>query len=272
MLAAGCAVFGPGDNPAPPALPQAIARTGELRVGLIPGRPPYLEVNPADDTGFSGLELKLLKALATTAGLPLRLRSYDTEPELFAALRMGEIDLAVPAASDWTVLRHYHRPCALHQTTGQRCVVRREAGAFLTDPGQLNQSGIITVTVAGTAGAELARTWLPRARHESFPALPQALARLRATDGAVLLTDARQAWELARANADLALVFPIQGVESLAWAVRDDPDGQGWAAYLDYFLAEAQADGRLARWLSETGADLVTSSPGTAPAASPAGN
>ena len=192
--------------------------------------------------------------------------------ELEQALLSGEIDLAVPAASDWTVLRHYHRPCALHQTTGQRCVVRREAGAFLTDPGQLNQSGIITVTVAGTAGAELARTWLPRARHESFPALPQALARLRATDGAVLLTDARQAWELARANADLALVFPIQGVESLAWAVRDDPDGQGWAAYLDYFLAEAQADGRLARWLSETGADLVTSSPGTAPAASPAGN
>lgn len=255
MLGAGCVFPRPGTagSAAGMALPAAIAKVGELRVGLIPDRPPYVWPDPADAIGFAGLEMKLLKALATQAGLPLRPRAYANEAELFAALRGGEIDLAVPAASDWTVVRYFHAPCARHLATGQRYLVRREAAAFLTNLEQLDRPGIIVLTVVRTAAAELAGSLLPQARQETFVDLATALQQLAVTTGAVLLIDARTAWALAGDQPNnLAMVFGVYGQEQLAWAVRDAEADLAWQQYLDQFMAEVQTSGRLAAWLEET--------------------
>lgn len=261
-LLAGC-MFSrlPGEGePDGTVLPPEIVAAGALRVGVIPGRPPYLDADATAETGFVGLEMRLLAALSAEVGLPLRVQSYPEEAGLFAALRAGDIDLAVPAATEWTILRHAHAPCARHVPTGQRFVVRRAAAAFLTALPQLDRPEIVALAVVATAGAEMAPGLLPKARRETYPDLASALARLAGIDGGVLVTDARTASELARdPQRALAAVFAVQGAESLAWAVRSGD--VAWQRWLDRFMAGVRDSGRLAEWWGEIDGDAILGDP-----------
>jgi len=261
-LLAGCLFTGPPGEGEPDGtvLPPEIVAAGVLRVGVVPGRRPYLDADAAAADGFSGLEMRLLAALSAEVDLPLRLQAFRDEASLFAALRAGDIDLAVPSATEWTILRHAHAPCARHGLTGQRFVVRREAAAFLTALPQLDRPEIVTLAVVGTAGAEMAPRLLPKARRETYPDLALALARLAGIDGGVLVTDARTASELARdPQRGLAAVFAVQGADSLAWAVRSGD--VAWQRWLDRFMAGVRDSGRLAEWWGEIDGDAILGDP-----------
>jgi membrane-bound lytic murein transglycosylase MltF len=209
--------------------------------------------------------MRLLAALAEETGMPLQLRTFTKETDVFAALRAGDVDLAVPAATDWTIHRHFHTPCARHLATGQRYVVRRESAVFLTAPHQLDRPEITALAVVGTAGAEMVPRLLPKAVPEILPSLNAALARLGQVEGGVLVTDARTAWTLTHApESRWATVFGVNGLEQLAWAVR--ADDVEWQVYLDRFMAAMAASGRLSEWVGEFNCNAVHAEP------APAGN
>jgi ABC-type amino acid transport substrate-binding protein len=261
-LLAGCLLPTPdADTPNPTVIPPAIAAAGRLRVGIVTDRAPYLFADDTAKSGFSGLEMKLLDALSADTGMPLQLRPFATETDMFAGLRAGDVDLAVPAATDGTILRHFHTPCARHLPTGQRYVVRREAAAFLADPHQLDRPEIVALTVVDTVGAEMCPHLLPRADQETLPSLAAALDRLGQAEGGVLVTDARTAWTLTREpDSRWALVFGVNGPEQLAWAVRSDDIE--WQAYLDHFMAGVRVSGRFSDWVGEFNCNAVHAEPG----------
>jgi polar amino acid transport system substrate-binding protein len=96
LLVAGCAATAPA---ADPAVRQALAPTGTLRVGVYPGSPTSLVVNPK--TGEkAGVALELGQALGQKLGVPVQVVEFGRLALVLDALKAGAVDFTFTNATE----------------------------------------------------------------------------------------------------------------------------------------------------------------------------
>ena len=96
LLVAGCAATAPAVDP---AVTRVLAPTGTLRVGVYPGSPTSLVVNPK--TGErAGVALELGQALGKQLGLPVQVVEFGRLALVLDALKAGTVDFAFTNATE----------------------------------------------------------------------------------------------------------------------------------------------------------------------------
>ncbi len=119
-LLAGCAS---GPDAAPPAVRQALAPTGTLRVAAYPGSPTSLV--PGGSPGQErGVAVELGRELARRLGVPAQLVVFERPAEIVEGLKAGRADVTLTNAS----------PARAKEIDFTSAVVRLESG-YLAAPG-----------------------------------------------------------------------------------------------------------------------------------------
>ncbi len=96
LLLAGCAARAPAVDL---AVARVLAPTGTLRVGVYPGSPSSLVVNPK--TGErAGVALELGQALGKQLGVPVQVVEFGRLPLVLDALKTGTVDFAFTNATE----------------------------------------------------------------------------------------------------------------------------------------------------------------------------
>jgi ABC-type amino acid transport substrate-binding protein len=165
----------------------------ELRVGVVPDRPPlaYRDAMGA----LAGSEVDLIREFAKRNGVELALTEYDLD-DLFIALRRGSIDIAVPAATEREIAARFFAVCAPHDGTGQRLVANAEIAPFITELKQIDNGNVRVYTVTGSPSAEFARRFFKSADIASLENIDQCVGRVLNDNGCVFLTDETTALNL----------------------------------------------------------------------------
>lgn len=99
VLLSGCASRTTASPQADPAVRQALAPTGTLRVGVYPGSPTSLVRNPNTGTA-AGVALDLGRALGERLGVPVRVVEYSRLALVLDALKTGALDFTFTNATE----------------------------------------------------------------------------------------------------------------------------------------------------------------------------
>jgi polar amino acid transport system substrate-binding protein len=96
LLVAGCAATAPAVDP---AVARVLAPTGTLRVGVYPGSPTSLVVNPK--TGErAGVAMELGQALGNRLGVPVQVVEFGRLALVLDALKAGAVDFTFTNATE----------------------------------------------------------------------------------------------------------------------------------------------------------------------------
>ncbi|MBK8358452.1 MAG: transporter substrate-binding domain-containing protein [Comamonadaceae bacterium] len=96
LLVAGCAATAPAVDP---AVARVLAPTGTLRVGVYPGSPTSLVVNPK--TGErAGVAMELGQALGNRLGVPVQVFEFGRLALVLDALKAGAVDFTFTNATE----------------------------------------------------------------------------------------------------------------------------------------------------------------------------
>ena len=239
-----------------------------LRVGFSPG-PPQL-ISATDDNNINGLEFDLITRFAKENNLLLDTSLYSRD-ELFFALRRGEIDIAVPAATDTIIAENFLLPCAPHLKTGQRVLVNDAVSMFIKDKEQLNSDKVTVLTPVGSTSANFAKEVLPSAHNISLKDIKSCIRRTLTDNGNIMMLDAGDAWTLQskkfvfnpkegpeagkKVQAKLKVVLPPLTDEEISWAVRSSDKERQKA--LDLFIQNLKRDGKLQEIIESHNADII---------------
>ena len=203
-----------------------------------------------------GLEIDLINYFAEKYNFIVELSQYQ-QGELLFALRRGEIDIAIPSATDAEIKENFLLPCAKHLRTGQRILVNKKVSLFIKDLSQVNCDDITVNTVASSPSAEYAKKILPLCRQASYADLQSCIKKTaKNTSNIILLNPVDSAVLLASgAGGDLKAVLSPQGEEYICWAVRrSDSD---WKKMLDEFAEIAKKDGVIKNLIDKNDADVI---------------
>lgn len=95
LLVAGCAATAPAVDP---AVARVLAPSGTLRVGVYPGSPTSLVVNPK--TGErAGVAMELGQALGNRLGVPVQVFEFGRLALVLDALKAGAVDFTFTNAT-----------------------------------------------------------------------------------------------------------------------------------------------------------------------------
>ena len=96
LLVAGCAATAPAVDP---AVARVLAPSGTLRVGVYPGSPTSLVVNPK--TGErAGVAMELGQALGNRLGVPVQVFEFGRLALVLDALKVGAVDFTFTNATE----------------------------------------------------------------------------------------------------------------------------------------------------------------------------
>ena len=239
-----------------------------LRVGFSPGPPQLL--NAADENDLKGLEIDLITLFAKKNNYFLETSVYPRD-ELFFALRRGEIDIAVPAATDTIIAENFLLPCAPHLKTGQRILVNKAVSMFIKDREQLNNDKITVLTPVGSTSANFAKEVLPSAHNISLKDIKSCIRKTLTYNGNIMMLDAGDAWTLQskkfvfnpkegteageKVQARLKVVLAPLTSEQIAWAVRNSDQERMKA--LNLFIQNLKKNGKLQEMIESHSADII---------------
>lgn len=235
LILAGCAA--PGALPEP-AVRQALAPTGTLRVAVYLGSPTSLVIDPK--TGEKvGVSVDLGRELGQRLGVPVQLVEHKLVAEVIASLREGRADFTVTNASaERAKLVDFTAP-----------IVDLELG-YLVLPNSpirsladVDRAGMrIGVSQGSSSQGTLTRTY-KQAKVVGATSLGSAAAMLRQGELDAFATNKAVLYQMADGLAGARILDGRWGVEHLAIAV---PQGRTAAAdYLRRFAEDMQRGGQL---------------------------
>ncbi len=239
-----------------------------LRVGFAESAPQLLG---KDDKGnLTGLEADLLNLFAKENGLLLDTFLYSRE-ELFFALRRGEIDIAIPGASDTVILANFLAPCAPHFKTGQRVLVDEAISMYITDKSQLDNENVTVLTVVGSVSSNFAKKIFSETKLISLKDMPSCISRVFKGKGNIILSNAPDAWILKSTRQTLVFpgnksggktrevrlktILPPLTDEQLCWTVRRKD--VKLKEFLDAFMLTQKNNGNLEDLIEKNNADAI---------------
>jgi polar amino acid transport system substrate-binding protein len=235
LVLAGCAA--PGAVP-DPALRQALAPTGTLRVAVYLGSPTSLVIDPK--TGErAGVSVDLGRELGRRLGVPVQLVEHKLVAEVIAALREGRADFTVTNASaERAKLVDFTAPIVdleLGYLVLQNSPIR--ALAEVDRPGMR-----IGVSQGSSSQGTLTRTYTA-AKVIGASSLGAAAAMLTRGELDAFATNKAVLHQMADGLPGARILEGRWGVEHLAIAV---PQGRTVAAdYLRRFVEDMQRGGQL---------------------------
>ena len=240
-----------------------------LRVGLtLDGSPQF--VSTANDGSLQGLEAELITMFAKKHNYLLETSIYS-RIELLFALRRGEIDIAIPAATNTYISENFLQPCAPHLKTGQRILVNDAISMFIKDKNQLNDEKVTVLTPVGSTSANFAKKVIPDAQHISLRNIESCIKKALTNNGYIIMLDADKAWKLQskkfilNSNANkgtgkdikstLKVVLPPLTNEQISWAVRRDNIKRKNS--LNAFIKELEKNGKLKEMIEKNSANII---------------
>ena len=250
-------------------IPSPSDRDAILRVGLtLEGAPQLVSTDTTDS--IQGLEAELITMFAKNNNYLLETSIYS-RTELLFALRRGEIDIAIPAATDTYISENFLQPCAPHLKTGQRILVNDAISMFIKDKNQLNDEKVTVLTPVGSTSANFVKKVIPNARHISLRDLKSCIKKALTNNGHIIMLDADKAWQLQskkftmNSNAGkgtkkaikstLKIVLPPLTDEQISWAVRRDDINR--KNTLNAFIKKLERNGQLKEMIERNSADII---------------
>jgi polar amino acid transport system substrate-binding protein len=235
---------------------QRIRESGELRVGMQVGYPPF---QMRDRTGrLEGLDIDLAKMAAKelSARVHIEERSWDN---LMDALVSDEVDLIMSAMTitPQRNLRVMFTDPAL--VTGRMFLVKRGDLPEIRSAKDLNKPGFFLCSIPDGLGNLEFQEIFPRASYREFTSRAQAVDEVVAGRCKAYI-DEEFAIRMACAKRSDKVASPFQRLthEPVAFAVK--PGSNHWLNWLNNFIHRIQHDGSLERlrkkWLHDYYLDL----------------
>ena len=233
-LLAACTAFA---SPADPAVRQALAPTGVLRVGVYPGSPTSLVRDPK--TGKSaGVALELGQALGQQLGVPVQVVEFSRLALVLDGVKAGAVDFTVTNATE----------VRARDMDFTESLIRLELG-YLVPPqstltlNDVDRTGVrIGVAQGSSSQGALGRLY-KNAALVPAASLAQAQQMLREGQLDAFATNKGILFEMSNELPGYRVLDGRWGLESLAIAI---PKGrEAGMAYLRQFARDAQSSGRL---------------------------
>ncbi|MFO1271726.1 MAG: transporter substrate-binding domain-containing protein [Rubrivivax sp.] len=239
-LLAGCASAPPA---LPPAVRQALAPTGTLRIAVYPGSPTSLL--PGEPP--RGVAVDVGRALAARLGVPSELVVLPRVAEVVAALKAGRADFTVTNATPARAAEVDFTPPLLALELG----LLVPAGSAVASLETIDRDGVrVGVSQGSSSERALAGRW-QRAKLVSEPTLDAAAADLKAGRLDAFATNKGILFELADRVPGSRVLEGRWGLEHLAIAV---PQGREAArAELQRFAMQVASDGTVAAAAARAG-------------------
>ncbi|MEN8183804.1 MAG: transporter substrate-binding domain-containing protein, partial [Myxococcota bacterium] len=188
LAALGCESLGTSSSSrgAEPVRLQSILARGELRVGLSGSQPP---LNMTSRSGsIIGLEVDLIRALASSMGLEARLVPKPFA-ELLPALEAGEVDLVL---SGMTITPERNARVAFagpYLISGKSVLTRSKEIASAENATALDGADRTYAALAGSTSEAFVRDVLPRASLVATPDYDAAVALVMGDEVDALVAD-----------------------------------------------------------------------------------
>ena len=240
------------------AMPESPFTDTILRIGVTDG--PKQLVGTDGKGNYTGLEIELLNILAKQSGCLPEFTKYSKE-ELIFALRRGEIDIAVPCATDAEIRDQFLLPCAPHLKTGQRIIAGASVAMYIKSPEQLNSADITVLTVADSVSANLAKSVFPAAEKISLRTAKMCLDRLKHKTGNVFMLDACRAYMVKKhfdnrkEEQAIKVILPPLTDEHICWALRRSDTAR--CTWLNNFINELRGKSILQDLIEKYNADII---------------
>jgi membrane-bound lytic murein transglycosylase MltF len=138
--------------------------------------------------GLAGAEIELIRKFTKTRDMRLTLSEYPKE-DLFIALRRGDIDIAIPSATEEEIAARFLSPCAAHSETGQRLVANANVAPYITELKQIDNPNVRVYSVTGSTSARFAKKFFQAADVASLESIEQCVKKVLNDNGCLCLTD-----------------------------------------------------------------------------------
>lgn len=231
---AGCAAPPPAPAVAP-AVRQALAPTGSLRVAVYPGSPTSLVRGPGADE-MRGLTVELGRELARQLGVPAQIVVLERVPQIVDALKAGAADFTITNASPARARDIDFTPSVVQLESGYLVPAgsRLPAQATLAD---VDRAGVrVGVSQGSTSQGVLTRE-LKQAQVVPVASVVVAAEMLRKGELDAFATNKGILFEMADRVPGARVLDGRWGLEQLAIGV---PKGrEAGAAFLQEFAARA---------------------------------
>ena len=243
LLIGGCVTPAPvGD----PAVARVVAPNGTLRVGVYPGSPTSLVVNPK--TGErAGVALELGQLLGKQIGVPVQVVEFGRLPLVLEALKTGAVDFAFTNATEARAKDMVFTPTLIRLELGYLV----PPGSAITAVADVDlRAHRVGVTEGSSSQGVLTRTYqravvVPVASIK----LGQELLLQRKLDA--FATNKGILFEMSDELPGFRVLDGRWGLESLAIAI---PKGrEGALPYLSRFAQDVQASGQLQAIITRAG-------------------
>lgn len=243
MISLGCATSPSARNP---EARQALAPTGKLRVGLIPGNPISIVRDPVSGQS-KGVGYDLGMELARRLGVPFEAVAFERNAELLDALKSGRIDVSFQNA---TPARMNEMDFTAPYLEIESAFLVR-ASSSIVSRAELDKPGVkVGATQGSTSFATLSREFK---NAEMIPAPNTAAAVEMLTSGKLDAFGSSMATliEMSDILPGSRILKEPFGVERVAIAI---PKGREVGlAYANSFVAEAKSQGLISAAVARAG-------------------
>tara|TARA_R110002110_G_scaffold70800_7_gene189548 strand:+ start:3949 stop:4725 length:777 start_codon:yes stop_codon:yes gene_type:complete len=220
-------------------VPDRIAATGEVRVGLTGDYKPFSWEGPTGH--FEGIDAEMAAVLAS--GLGVRLRIVKTSwPTLMDDLAAERFDIGMGGISATRERREaafFSEPLL---TDGKTPIARCADAARFQTLAQIDREGVTLIVNPGGTNEKFARANIHAATlllHKDNASIFEEIAAGRAD---VMITDAIETRVMAREHPDLCAIHPDAPFTRAEKAYLLPPD-EAWKRRVDAWLAAMEASG-----------------------------
>ena len=225
---------------------QALAPSGSLRVGVYPGSPTSLVINP--QTGErAGVALSLGQSMGHQLGVPVQVVEFARVAEIISAIQRGEVDMTFTNAS----------PARARDVDFSRTLVQLELGLLLppqskvTRFAQVDQAGLRVGVSQGSSSQGVLTQQFKQAQVVPVASLELAQQMLQNKQLDAFATNKGILFEMREKLPGFTVSDDRWGLENLAIAV---PKGRtAGQAFLAAFADQVTRTGQLAEMTQRAG-------------------
>ena len=230
-----------------PAARQALAPAGALRVGVYPGSPSSMVIDPK--TGErAGVALQLGQALGQRMGVPVQIVEFERVALLVDALKAGAVDFTFTNASEARARDMNFTPIMLQVELGY-LVPGPSPIATVAD---IDKDGRrVGVTQGSSSQAALPRLYKNKVALVPAASLKQAQDMLRRGDMEAFATNKAILNEMLDSLPGFRILPGNWGVENMAIAIPKGRDAG--MPFVRQFAQEMQSGGQLQTFINKAG-------------------
>ncbi len=219
-----------------PEVRQALAPTGELRVGVYPGSPTSMIRDPA--TGeVKGVSIDLGKELAARLEVPFKIVQFERVAQVVEALRMGVVDFTVTNATEARAKDMDFSAPILAIEQGYMVV----SGSPVSTLAEVDRPGVRVGVTQGSSSQSVLSSQFQHATLVTAPSLAAAVELLSSRKVDAYATNKSVLFELSDQLPGSRVLDGRWGLERMALAIPKGRDNG--LAYIRKFAEEARSAG-----------------------------